>query len=72
MTFYPLNSQSPVLDLDTEERRALAALADRAAALTPFIRPALIIRLQLAAILVAYLLAAVTIGSGLLSLFGRL
>ena len=72
MTFYPLQSHRPSLDLDTEERRALAALAERVAALAPHIRPALIIRLQLAGILIGYLLAGLTIAAGLLSLFGRL
>jgi hypothetical protein len=71
MTFYPLNPHRLTPGLDLEERRALAVLADRFAALSPFIRPALMIRLQLAAILIAYLLAGLTIAAGLLSLFGR-
>jgi hypothetical protein len=72
MTFYTLKPHHPTLVLDIEDRRALADLADRAAALAPSIRPALMIRLQLGGILVAYLLAALVIAAGLLRLFGRL
>jgi hypothetical protein len=71
MTFYTLKSRRLGLSLDIEERRALAALAQAATAIAPFVRPALMIRLQLAGILVGYLLAALAITAGLLELFGR-
>jgi hypothetical protein len=70
MTFYTLNPHPPALGLDIEERHALAALARAATAIAPFVRPALMIRLQLAGILVGYLLAALAIAVGLLSSFG--
>ena len=71
MTFYTPKPHRLALGLDIEERRALAALARAATAIAPFVRPALIIRLQLAGILAGYLLAALAIAAGLLSLFGR-
>jgi hypothetical protein len=71
MTFLPLDPPRPALALDVEERRALAALMERIAALRPFVRPALMIRLQLTGLLVGYLLAALAIAAGLLSLLGR-
>jgi hypothetical protein len=71
MTFYFLDPPRLTLSLDAEERRALDALAQRTAALGPVVRQALVVRLQLGALLVAYLLAGVAIAAGLSSLIGR-
>jgi hypothetical protein len=71
MTFLSLDPPRMALALDAEDRRALAALAERIAALRPFVGPALMIRLQLAGLLVGYLLAALVIAAGLLGLLGR-
>ncbi|MGZ3272853.1 MAG: hypothetical protein ACXU82_08515 [Caulobacteraceae bacterium] len=71
MTFYFLDKPRLTANLDAEERRALDALVQRTAALAPLIRQALVVRLQLGALLVAYLLAAVAIAAGLSNLIGR-
>lgn len=71
MTFYILDPPRLTLKLDAEDRQALAALSRRAVALTPLFRPALMVRLQLGAILLAYLLAAGAIAAGLSMLIGR-
>ena len=71
MTFFTLDQSRSLMGLDTEDRRALAALAERAAALKPVLRAALVIRLQLAGLLAGYVLTALAIVAGLLSLIGR-
>ena len=71
MTFYFLDPPRVTLSLDAEERHALDALAKGAATLAPLVRQALMVRLQLGALLVAYLLGAVAIAAGLFSLAGR-
>ena len=65
MTAHSLHRPHPTLGLDAEDLCALQGLADRAATLGPFLRPALMIRLQLAAVLVGYLLAGAAIASTL-------
>jgi len=71
MTFFTLDQSRSLMGPDTEDRRALAALAERAAALKPVLRAALVIRLQLAGLLAGYVLTALAIVAGLLSLIGR-
>lgn len=70
MTAHSLYRPHPAFELDADDLGALKALSDRAAALTPFLRPALMIRLQLAAVLVGYLLAGAAI-AGTLPLLAR-
>lgn len=65
MTAYSIHRPHPALGLDADDLGAIRALADRAAALRPYLRPALMLRLQLAAVLVAYLMAGAMIVGGL-------
>lgn len=64
MTVYILQQPRSAPRLDAETCRVLADLA-------PLLRQALVLRLQLAALLLAYLLAALAVAAGLLTLFGR-
>lgn len=65
MTAHSLYRPHPALGLDAEDLCALRSLARRAAALRPFLRPALMIRLQLAAVLVGYILAGTALAGAL-------
>ena len=65
MTAHSLHRPRLTLALDAEDLGALHVLVGQAAALKPFFRPALMIRLQLAAVLVGYLLAGTAIAGAL-------